>query len=98
MIGQQGGPSGGISYTSRSSPHHTINFDDQQETSNELPINSRGCVGCGRRGVIAEVRLGFVGAVAVDVGPRWKGGWVQISISLQVRGSLGIRCDDFLNW
>lgn len=30
-----------------------------------------------------------MGAVAVDVGPRWKGGWVQILISLQVRGSLG---------
>lgn len=54
---------------------HTIKFGDQQGASDELPTNGRLWVGCGSRGVIiAEVRLGFVGAVAVDVGPWWKGG------------------------
>lgn len=70
---------------------HTIKFGDQQGASGELPTNGRLWVGCGSRGVIiAEVRLGLVGAVAVDVGPWWKGGgWAKISVSLQARGSLG---------
>lgn len=68
---------------------HHQNLTTSRGASDELPTNSRGCVGCGTRGVISKVRLVFVGAVAMDVGPRWKGGWVQISISLLVRRSWG---------
>ena len=38
---------------------------------------------------MSKVKLVLVGAVAMDVGPRWKGGGVQISISLQVGRSWG---------
>lgn len=89
MTGQQTGPWVVYSYFSRGSPYHTFKSDDQQGVPDALPTNSKGRVGCGSRGVIDEARLDVVGAVAVNVGPRWKGGWVQISISLQVRGSWG---------
>ena len=66
------------SYLSSGSPYHTFKFDDQQGGGgpDALPTNGKGRVGGGSRGVVAEARLDDVGAVAVDVGPWWKGGWV----------------------
>lgn len=52
----------------------------------KAPANSEGCVGCRNREVIAEVRLVVEGAVALDVGARWKEG--RYDVLWQVRGIL----------
>ena len=62
----------------------------QAGASNEAPTNSRGCVGCrSRGGVIARIRLDLVGAVAENVGGRWKRVLVKMCIFLQMGKRIG---------